>query len=389
MKLKQKPYDFIVEELPVIEISKEKKENTIFILEKQDMDTFEALRLIAKNFHVSLFEIGYAGLKDKHGLTKQYISIPVKYNITSKITGNIKLELIGYNNKKIKIGDLKGNRFTITARNIQKGETPGFYSRAKTISEIGVPNYFDSQRFGSVIHNEFIARYIVQKNYEQSVKIFLTKYLKSERKKIKDEKRKILANWKNLESINVNNKIFKSVINEYINTKSWIKAYKKIPVNLREMFVNAYQSYLWNECIKEALKRIVGKERLYNINYNIGSLLFYKKLIENEIKNIPMYFQTISSSMKFSSKFEGEIILSILSKENIRLEDLDIENVTGNFFKTRKREIILKPLGFTISDLDTDEINFKENKKRFKINLSFILPKGSYATIVTKRIFGH
>ncbi len=389
MKLKQKPYDFIVEELPVIEISKEKKENAIFILEKQDIDTFEALRLIAKNFHVSLFEIGYAGLKDKHGVTKQYISIPVKYNITSKIIENIKLEFIGYNNKKIKIGDLKGNRFTITARNIQKGETPGFYSRAKTISEIGVPNYFDSQRFGSVIHNEFIAKYLVQKNYEHSVKIFLTKYLKSERKKIKDEKRKILANWKSLESINVNNKIFKSVIKEYIKTKSWIKAYKKIPVNLREMFVNAYQSYLWNECIKEALKRIVGKERLYNINYNIGSLLFYKKLIENEIKNIPMYFQTISPLMKFSSKFEEEIIMSILSKENIRLEDLDIENVTGNFFKTRKREIILKPLGFTISEPETDEINFKENKKRHKIKLSFDLPKGSYATIVTKRIFGH
>jgi len=389
MKLKQKPYDFIVEELPVIEISKEKKENAIFILEKLDMDTFEALRLIAKNFHVSLFEIGYAGLKDKHGVTKQYISIPVKYNITSKIIGNIKLEFIGYNNKKIKIGDLKGNRFTITARNIQKGVTPGFYSRAKTVSEIGVPNYFDSQRFGSVIHNEFIAKYIIKKNYEQAVKIFLTKYLKSERKKIKDEKRKILGNWNSLESINVNNSIFNSVIKEYIKTKSWIKAYKKIPVNLREMFVNAYQSYIWNECIKEALKRIVGKERLYNIKYNIGSLIFYKKLIDTEIKKIPLHFQTISPSMKFSSKFEEEIILSILSKENIRLEDLDIENVTGNFFKTRKRETTLKPLGFTISELETDEINFKKNKNRYKINLSFILPKGNYATIVTKRIFGH
>jgi tRNA pseudouridine13 synthase len=108
------------------------------------------------------------------------------------------------------------------------------------------------------------------------------------------------------------------------------------------MFVNAYQSYLWNECIKEALKRIIGKERLYNINYNIGSLFFYKKLIENEIKNITIYFQTISPSMKFSSRLEEEIIMSILSKENIRLEDLDIENVTGNFFKTRKREIILR-----------------------------------------------
>jgi len=389
MKLKQKPYDFIVEELPCIEISKEKKENAIFILEKQEMDTFEALRLIAKNFHISLFKIGFAGLKDKHGITKQYISIPVKYEMTSKNIKKIKLEFAGYYSKKIKTGDLKGNKFSITVRNIQKWDTPGFYSRAKTISEIGVPNYFDSQRFGSVIHNEFIARYIIKKNYEQAVKIFLTKYLKSERKKIKDEKRKIHANWKNLELINVENKIFKSVITEYIKTKSWIEAYKKIPRNLKEMFVNSYQSYLWNECIKEVLKRIIGKERLYNIKYNIGSLVFYKKLIDAEIKKIPLNFQTISPSMNFLSEFEEEIIKSILYKENIRLEDLDIEKITGNFFKTRKREIILKPQGFIISELEIDEINNKENKKRYKINLSFTLQKGSYATIVTKRIFGH
>ena len=155
------------------------------------------------------------------------------------------------------------------------------------------------------------------------------------------------------------------------------------------MFVNAYQSYLWNECIKEVLKRIVGKERLYNVDYNIGSLIFYKKLIDYEIKKIPFTFQTISPSMKFLSEFEEEIIKDILYKENIELEKLDIEKETGNFFKTRKRQIILKPEGFTISNLEIDEINYKGKKNRFKLTLSFILPKGSYATLITKRIFGH
>lgn len=389
MKLKQIPSDFIVEEITSIEVSKEKKEHAIFTMEKQEMDTFGALHIIAKKLRVSLYEIGYAGLKDKHGLTKQYISIPAKYNAASKEIENIKLEFVGYCNKKIKIGDLEGNRFTITVRNIQKGDTAGIHSRANTISEIGIPNYFDSQRFGSVIHNEFIAKYLIQKNYEQAVKIFLTKYLKSERKKTKDEKRKILANWKNLESINVNSKIFRLVINEYNKTKSWLEAYKKIPPNLREMFVNAYQSYLWNECVKETLKKIVGKERLYTIDYNIGSLIFYKKLIDAEINKIPLTFQTISHSMKFSSEFEEEIIKSLLSKENIDLKDLDIEEETSNFFKTRKRELILKPQGFTISELEIDEINDKGKKNRYKITLSFILHKGSYATLITKRLFGH
>jgi tRNA pseudouridine13 synthase len=389
MKLKQLPKDFIVEEITDINISKEKKEHAIFFLEKQEIDTFDAIRTIAKRLKISLYEIGYAGLKDKHGLTRQYISIPAKYNIESKKIEKIKLDFIGYNNKKIKIGDLKGNKFIITVRSLEKGFTPGLYSRAKTISEIGVPNYFDSQRFGSVIHNEFIARYLISNNYEKAVKIFLTKYLKSERKKTKDEKRKILANWVKLESINLENKAFKSVTDEYFKTKSWLEAYKKISPNLREMHVNAYQSYLWNECIKESLKISAAKERLYNIKYNIGFLLFYKKLIDDEIKKIPQNFQTISPFMKFSSELEKEIIMKILKKENIRLEDLDIESKTGNFFKTRKREVILKPEKFTISELELDEINDKGKKNRYKITLSFILPKGSYATIVTKGIFGH
>ncbi|MDH7517614.1 MAG: tRNA pseudouridine(13) synthase TruD [Candidatus Thermoplasmatota archaeon] len=89
--------------------------------------------------------------------------------------------------------------------------------------------------------------------------MFLTKYTKKERKKTKDEKREILANWKKLGHVGVKNRVFADVISEYVKTKSWLASYKKIPSSLREMFVNAYQSYLWNECVKETLRRIVAK----------------------------------------------------------------------------------------------------------------------------------
>ncbi len=389
MKLKQLPEDFIVEEIPNFKISQNKDRYQVFLMEKRELDTFDAIKIISKELKIPLPKIGFAGLKDKHGITRQYISIPVEQHIENKDMRNIKLEFVGYHNKRIETGDLKGNKFTITVRNIQKGDTPGIYSRAETIQNIGVPNYFDSQRFGSVIHNEFIAKYLIQKNYEKAVKIFLTKYTKKERKKTKDEKREILANWKNLESLNIKNKFFSDIISEYVKTKSWLVAYKKIPSNLREMFVNAYQSYMWNECVKESLKKIIGKERLYDIDYNIGSLVFYKKIIDAELKKIPATFQTISSSIEFLSDFEKEIIKSVLSKEKIGLMDLDIKEETGNFFKTRERDVILKPDEFKISEIEIDEVNDRENKNNYKIILSFILPKGSYATIITKRLFGH
>jgi tRNA pseudouridine13 synthase len=81
MKLKQLPDDFVVEEIPDYIVSSEKDEHTIFLLQKQEVDTFDAIRRIAQRLRISLFEIGYAGLKDKHALARQYVSIPTKYNV--------------------------------------------------------------------------------------------------------------------------------------------------------------------------------------------------------------------------------------------------------------------------------------------------------------------
>jgi tRNA pseudouridine13 synthase len=158
MKLKQLPHDFIVEEIPDYPISSEKDDHTIFILQKQEVDTFDAVRRIAQRLRLPLFDIGYAGLKDKHALTKQYISIPTRYNVQDQTVDAMILTFVGYRRKKIKIGDLSQNRFTITARDIQENQLVGISQRATTLSSSGVPNYFDSQRFGSVIDKIFIGK---------------------------------------------------------------------------------------------------------------------------------------------------------------------------------------------------------------------------------------
>jgi tRNA pseudouridine13 synthase len=388
MKLKQQPTDFIVEEIPDIEISSEKNEHSIFLLEKQEVDTFDAIRQIAKKLRISLFEIGYAGLKDKHALARQYISIPTHYNVQGLNTDSLTLTFVGYHRKKIKIGDLAANRFTIIVRDVRTDELADISQRASVIPVSGVPNYFDSQRFGSVIDNEFIGKLIILKKYDHAVKRYLTAYQKSEPKKIKNEKRKIFSSWDDLSKVRIYNKAFAVVVKEYLNTTDWRAAYRKIPAHLREMYVNAYQSYLWNECVKEILKICVETKKLYSVKYAIGALLFYTTLSEHEIKKIPKTFQTISENAAFSDE-EQRIIDQVLMKEGLQLADFEIESETGNFFKTRARQVLLIPNDFTISEPTKDELNSKGNIMRRKIQVSFSLPKGSYATIVTKRLFNH
>jgi tRNA pseudouridine13 synthase len=388
MKLKQQPSDFIVEELPGVPVSSEKDEHAVFLLEKQEIDTFDAIRRIAQRLRISLFEIGYAGLKDKHALARQYISIPTKYNVQGLKMDSLVLTLVGYSRKKIKIGDLTGNRFTIIVRDIEEKELTDIAQRARTIPTSGVPNYFDSQRFGSVIDTTFIGKEVVIKNYEQAVKQYLTTYQKSEPKKIKDEKRKILSQWHDLAKVRVLTKAFAVVIKEYVTTKDWRMAYRKIPAHLREMYVNAYQSFLWNECIKEILRNSVDKKKLYTVEYAIGSLLFYTDLSEQEMKTIQKTFITISETAMFSED-EQRIADRILAKEGVMLADFKIEAETGNFFKTRARQVLLIPEDFVISEPTRDELNSKGGAVRCKLQISFSLPKGSYATVVTKRLFGH
>jgi tRNA pseudouridine13 synthase len=438
MKLRQLPADFKVEEIGDIPISKTKDNFKLYTLEKEGIETFYLLSYLSKKNNIPSSELSVAGLKDKHAVTKQYLTIPAKYDLMTTQEKNFSIRFVGYTNRKLKLGDLQGNRFEITVRDIKKGELDGVYEKARTIAQIGVPNYFDSQRFGSALSGEFIAKCILQKDYERAVKIFLTSFTKSEKRSTKDEKRSILTNWGDLSRLRLSNKTLAIPIEEYLRTKSWLSAYKRIPPNLREIFISAYQSWLWNECVKELLRRNLNTKYLYSIEYNIGSLLFYKKLAHDEMQRLPKAFKTVSDEIvaywqcrssstatlrsvsqrdnqtrqgdvpygdvesgeresksgawrgaaeKDSMRLEKSIIDKILAKEGIMIEDFKIKDVVGNFFKTREREVILRPSGFSIKQPMIDELNDNGRDSRFKIVVSFTLPKASYATIIIKRLF--
>lgn len=394
MKLKQIPEDFKVEEISKFDISPDKGNYKLYLLEKKNAEQFTLRGCLSKKNNIPYSEFGFAGLKDRHAVTKQHFTIPSKYDIKTLAEQSFRITFLGYVNKPVKSGDLLGNRFEITARDIIKNQIENIKSNAERL-KCGVPNYYDSQRFGSVIRSQFIAKSAMKKNYEEAVRMFMTQYTKSESKKMKDQKRFVLENWSSIfrqgikaDVKKIRNKIFIKIIEAYGKTGKWIDAYKKIPFNLREMFVSAYQSYLWNECVKEALKNTVGCGKLYPIRYNAGFLLFYKNISADEEKKIPKSFKTISHDIR-PTEFEKKIIDKILAAEKMELKDFDIRKESENFFKVHERDIILKPAELKLSDPAVDELNDRGRKNTFKIALSFMLPKGSYATIVTKRIFGH
>ncbi len=400
MKIRQSPEDFIVEEMTSLDLKKDNAAFKIYFLEKHDIETFKLLQLFSENNNLPRKEIAIAGLKDTHALTGQYLSIPSKYNIRSSHP-DAKLTFVGYSESAIKLGDLEGNKFIITARDIDAKEFKKINERYKSILKYGIPNYFDSQRFGSVVlsessneekhrensfrDNSFIIKEIIKGNYEQAVKIFLTTYLESESDMIKKDKIMMHENWKSLHLIvnKIRNKQYQNIVREYLRTKNWIKAYNIVNPSLRELYVSVYQSYLWNECIKKLIRVKVKRGKIFKVKYNIGELLFYEDLSESEKSEIPEKFQTISERLK-TKEYEKEIISKILECEKLELKDFsNIRKKTRNFFKTHERSTLIHPENFKIHDPERDEFN----RGKYKIKIEFYLPKGSYATVVIKGLF--
>jgi tRNA pseudouridine13 synthase len=386
MKLRQQPSDFKVEEISTFRISKTKDNYKLYSLEKSGVETFYLLQYLSKQNRIPVQEFSVAGLKDKHAETKQYMTLPCNYDLKTLNEQNFKITFLGYVNNRIKLGDLDANRFEITVREVLKGELDGIYQKARNIAEIGVPNYFDSQRFGSAIYKEFIAKEVMLKNYEKAVKIFLTQFTKSEKKFIKEDKKSILANWSNLSNAKISNSQLRLIVGDYLRTKSWLSAYKKIQGNLREMFVSAYQSYLWNECIKSLLRQNLDSKSLYSIEYTLGSLLFYKRATQKELQSLPETFQTISDELVPKDN-EKKIIEKVLAKEGVSLNDFRIKDATGNFFKSRERQVIIRPGDFSISNPRIDDVNDRGRENRYMITVKFSVPKACYATIIIKRLF--
>jgi len=386
MKLKQIPQDFIVEEIPNFLPSKEKQSHTIFIMEKKSITTYDAIHSISKKCKIPINEIGYAGLKDKHAITKQYISIPSQYLINSENTDKIHLKFVGYNNKKIQIGNLNSNRFNIVVRDIARKELKYISMRARFVGQYGVPNYFDSQRFGSVSDHEFIVKHMLMKNYEKAVKIYLTSSHPSDSRSFKNDKIEIINHWDDLSDLKLHNNELKKVIREYNKTNNWSAAYNTIPAKLRHMYLNAYQSYLWNECIKELLKQYVNNANLFSIKYAVDSLLFFLELTKKEFLDIPTTFKTITHNDTYSV-LEHEIIGKVLLKQGIMLHNFKSTNLKKHIFKSYNRQTLIKPRNFHISEPKPDIINSSYKSDRYAIELSFILTSGSYATIIIKQLF--
>lgn len=334
-------------------LPKTKNEHLHLTLVKRNYTTERAISQLSHALRISKSRFGFAGTKDKRALTAQRISI---WNVDLKKVKNLRLkDLIlknfSYSDKRINIGDLNGNRFTITIRGIEHPEKLSDFSNK---IKYGFPNFFGPQRFGiQRTVNHLIGKQILNGNFEGAAMIFLTSSgdENKEAKSARDFASKNWGSWNEILKIWPKNLGLEAAVINYLvkYPRDYANALRKLPKNIRRMFIHAFQSYIFNNVISE--------------------------LSANSM-NIPIQLPIIGYETKLEGD-TGKIITKLLKEEQIKLEDFKINRMPELSEPGIMRNSLIFPKAFRVLSI---------RDKTLKIQ--FTLDKGSYATIVLFAMLG-
>lgn len=147
---KATPEDFEVEELPAYEPSAEKDCEHLFLwVEKRGHSTQDVARALARHCGFPEKDVSWAGLKDRHAVTRQYLCAPARFvepKLETFVMPGVTVLRHARHRNKLKGGHLHGNRFIITLRAVK--DVDAAKRSLELLVKLGIPNYFGEQRFG-------------------------------------------------------------------------------------------------------------------------------------------------------------------------------------------------------------------------------------------------
>ena len=221
--------DFVVQEIPLYAFSGS-GEHRILRVRKKNLSTFELLNIIAQAFNLPTKSIGYAGLKDKHATTTQYLSLPAKstqhfcaiFDALAK-QHDIKLLDSTLHSNKLRLGHLKGNRFFVRLKKLNPTNAKKLESTFSHIAKNGFPNFFGFQRFGINGDNYLLGLSLSKRKNAQEVNPYLSLLAQ------------LHPSFASTHAQTHQNPLF--------HTKRYNRA-------MQEFFISSYQSFLFNAWLR-------------------------------------------------------------------------------------------------------------------------------------------
>lgn len=283
MKVKATPGDFVVQEESEVAVSDVRAEYAIFRLAKTSWDTFDLIDLLSRKWGVSRGDISVGGIKDRHGSTEQTISVRGLKGRPGPVSDrNFRLTFAGWCENPVSARDIRGNRFSITLRDLTAHDAGLITANAPHVARDGIPNYFDTQRFGSARHGAgFMGKEIFLGRRERALRLFFTAS-KHDDRATRALKACVLENWGRFEKCTGAGFGEYGRVLAYLaeHRSAWHQALEKIDRRFLVFVLNAYQSFLFNELLARWLRELAAESgtALGELRYPFGVFRFFRSL---------------------------------------------------------------------------------------------------------------
>ena len=371
--LKQKAEDFIVEEiLPdgrVLELNTpvnlDGTGNFLhFVLQKKNWSTASAIKEISRKLRISHRNFSQAGNKDKSAITTQLLSVygTKKEHLDSLKIKDIQINGCWYSEDKLHLGQLLGNRFTISVSDIRSKSPEKEVNSIYKDLDAKFPNYFGEQRFGSTRSNTArIGLLLLRNQFEEAAMEFLAnsegeinEQAKLARKSLSDSKdfSKAIKEFPKYLHLELSMLDYLSK-----NPNNFVGAFRKLPRTTLLLFVHAVQSLLFNQLVSERIseKSYKPEEGEY--------LCAEKRPGFPDISNSTTTGWLAVKLIGYESK-PNEREKKVLREFNIQVDDFKLRSIPEVGSKGNYRTMFA-PL---------NDFSFKNN------TFKFTLPSGCYAT---------
>ncbi|MDH3454581.1 MAG: tRNA pseudouridine(13) synthase TruD [Desulfuromonadales bacterium] len=378
--IRQQPEDFQVDEIPLYEPCGE-GDHLYLRVEKCGLTTYDLLRELAGALKCNERDLGYAGLKDARAITRQTVSVPLRKPEDVKgleIAGVTILSACMHRNK-LRPGHLAGNRFQIRVHQPQPEALQRATAILDVLEDIGVPNRFGEQRYGSLGNSHRIGRAILREDYDAALDEI-----------IGDPAEISHPGWQQavaayrcgdletaIEKLPRHCRPERRLLEMIRDGKSPSKAVRAMPRKLLRLYLSAYQSSLFDRLIDMrlgTLNQIWAGDLAYK---HINGACFLVTDPEAEQARADAFEISPTAPLfgyktKLAEGQTGQLEQSLLDAEDLTLESF---HLSGGLAMDGERRPLRVPIQAPEASMDGEDLL-----------LSFSLPKGSFATTVLAEV---